>query len=269
MRFILIRALLALGFGLAAWTVTPQLLAMRLAHASPNLDGLTRALRFDARNAKLHVQLARLYRAGSHERYLDGALRHLERAVELNPHAWSFRVELADLYAGIGRDEAAEAQLLEARSRDPIGPQTAWALGRFHLRAGEIDRALPFFLESMWARPRFLRAGVPQLLEAGVSPGVLVDTAPEDRRSRLRLLRQLVRSADLAPGAGPDEGPRDGPRAMMRLWRGLQRSDTRPTGAEAEFFLDYLLASGQDQLASEVRRDLSPGTIVERPPGRP
>ena len=142
----MIRAGLALFLGLAAVAVAPRVEAMRVAHRSPDVDGLLRAAELDARNAKVQARLARLYRDGPGGRDADAALRRFERAVELNPHAWNFRVELAELYERAGRREAAAEQLREARRRDPIGPRTAYALGAFHLRAGEIELAMPLLL---------------------------------------------------------------------------------------------------------------------------
>lgn len=69
----------------------------------------------------------------------DHAVRHLQRAVALNPFLTTARIALASQMESSGDTAGAEAALLEAARRDrQYAP--AWALANFYFRAGRPDR---------------------------------------------------------------------------------------------------------------------------------
>jgi DNA-binding SARP family transcriptional activator/Tfp pilus assembly protein PilF len=75
----------------------------------------------------------------------EDALRPMQRAYELRPHALPNLVYLANLYILLGNHAQARLYLDQALARDSAFFMTHWALGRIHLAEGRYDAALREF----------------------------------------------------------------------------------------------------------------------------
>jgi tetratricopeptide (TPR) repeat protein len=99
---------------------------------------LERALRKHPEYADLHYHCGAVHRRLGHT---QAALRHAERAVELNANYVNALILLADLYGRTDRWKAGVERLEQAIRAGANYPDVHYLMGRLFQSGGEIDRA--------------------------------------------------------------------------------------------------------------------------------
>ncbi len=234
-------ALVAVG---AAWRVSRQLRGLLVVRAGETVASLERAIRLDPTAPHHHYRLGLHLRDLPAHLDLEAARTHLERAVELNPHQWRYRLELARLYELAGEPEAAAAAFQATLALNPSGVRYRWHVANFHVRQGDLDAALPHFKIALDADPERDRAVLALLAKLGAGTEELRAIWPEGRAARLSLLVRLC-AASGAASPVPD------PAFLAEEWWRLLEAPEPPTVREGAFYVRWLLDRGS---AGEARR---------------
>ncbi len=111
-----------------------------------------RALSLDDSVADAHVALGTIQ---AFELDLEGAIRELERALELNPGSSSALHTLGRIYYCTERHAEAQAAMLKARGLDPLSMIIHTAVGDAFYYAREYERSVGFYREAIALDPRF------------------------------------------------------------------------------------------------------------------
>lgn len=172
-----------------------------------------------------HLQRGR--RAAGRERHLE-ALRHFERALEVDPSRFAAGFATAKTLLALGRDAEARRRAGELRERFPDKAETYLLLGRLYRRDAD-PRAAAAFEKALELDPQSLPA--------------LRQLAAEKRRAGdLESARVLLeRARELAPGQT---------QVLLALADVL---DEAGRGAEAEAMLEASLSSAREPWAVELR----------------
>lgn len=259
MRAWALRVGLTLLLIVAGWRAFHRLVALRVAEVFPTIAGLQQALAWDPSEPRLHFQLGLDSRDLVESRDLEQARRSLERAAQLNPWAWRYRMELARLYEMLGDDERAEREWLAACARNPIGATYHWRLGNFYLRQGPLERALPSLARALDLKPALFATTALLVVKAGATGPQLDRLLPDDRPSRHRLLQFLVAQWRDTDGREPATALIDGE------WQGWMASAEPPVPAEGAFYVSHLLRRGSFAAARQVWIELQ-GESAGAPP---
>ncbi len=243
----LISTLLLLAAGGQAFQ---RLVALRMAEVFPTRDGLEGALAWDPSEPDLHFRLGLLRRDHLEVRDLEEARRSLERATQLNPWAWRYRMEIARLYEITGDDEGAEREWMAACARNPIGADYHWRLGNFQLRQGSLERALPSLARALALKPALFASTALVAVKAGATGEQLDRLLVGDRASRHRLLQLLVAQERETGAPGPSTA------LIGRQWREWMASSTPPQPDEGAFYVSHLLRRGAFAEARRILIDL-------------
>lgn len=148
--------LLAIGLsGLLVVSATVRIaIATRLGGSFEIFD-LHKALLFDPLDAEVHHRLGLLYAYTSTDAKSAESVKHLRRAVELNPHRAMYWVDLgaACNYAG---DVACADQAFErARILSPETPRIQWLVANYYLQRNRVDTALESFQRLVVMSPEY------------------------------------------------------------------------------------------------------------------
>jgi serine/threonine protein kinase/Tfp pilus assembly protein PilF len=127
--------------------MAPPAEAFEAARAAAN-----RALALDDSLAEGHAELGWIR---LNERDLRGAMRSLERAIELNPGLTSARMVLGRLYYCIERHADARAMMLEALSLDPLSMIIHTTVGDAYYYARDYAKSVPYYRKAIELDPRF------------------------------------------------------------------------------------------------------------------
>src|SRR5256886_5477845 len=123
-------------------------LAFRAYHASrlvvvPDQANLQEAIRLEPSNAEYRELLGR-YVAFSGQN-LDGGIPNYQAAVDLNPYAARYWLDLASAYQVANRTSEQRESLERAVEADPTTPHVAWEAANFFLVQGDREKALHHF----------------------------------------------------------------------------------------------------------------------------
>jgi len=230
---VLVRLLLALALAAAAWRVAAHLDALRLA-STGRLADLAAAAERDPANPEHAYRLGLVYRDVLAVRDLAEARGHLERAVELNPYSWRYRLELGRTYEISGMEEAAEASFQAAVARNPKSGLYRFRLADFYVRRGDLTKALGELEQAVELDPTLVERGLVLLLRSGASREAIEALWPSRREEQLRFLRLLAsREPDTAAALLDD------------LWPRLLGAPSPPTPDEGLFYLEHLERGGR------------------------
>ncbi len=194
-RGLLVLAMLAVG-----WRAWPRFDAARSFYAEPGLRSLESAARRVPDDPGYHFRLGVALRDLPAAMDLDRARSHLEEAVELNPHRWRFRRELALLHELSGKIGDAEASYLESIRLNPGSADYRWRVANFYTRAGSLEKALPHFKLALGADPRLRPSAFQLLLRSGAGLEAIESAWPESPAAREDLARLIC---ELSHGERP------------------------------------------------------------------
>src|SRR5215469_8398603 len=178
----------------AAFYVRWALQPFRAAHAAavPSRENLQRAVRLEPSNAEYHGRLGEnLMYAGDDP---QAAIPELNAAVDLDPYAARYWVDLANAYMVAGRTAEQRESLKRAVLAEPTTPDVAWEAANFFLLQGDRDEALHDFRVVLANDPEKVERAIQLCWHAAEDPNVVLDQAlpprPDLYLSFLNLLIQ-------------------------------------------------------------------------------
>jgi len=218
----------------AGWNVIHQLAAREVSGSSSEPGPLEEAIGWEPREPDYHFRLGLLYRDEPSHRDLAVARYSLEKAVDLNPYNWEYWLELARSYEVFGSAKEAEEAYLKAISLNPRSGSYRWQLANFYLRQQQLEKSFPHFRAALEFGPAYREQSMALLQAVGETPEEIARIWPDDKSSRLFLLKFL---------AGDEETPADDSTRdlVKREWKDLLRSSQPPSLREGDFYISYLL----------------------------
>lgn len=130
------------------------------------------------------------------DRDLDKFAWHAQRAVNLSPYNYSYRLLLASAQELKGDREACEKTLARAIQLAPANPETHWQLANVRLRQGRLAEALPEFKLAAATRRGFLPATLDLIWRASGGKTEAVEAATgDDTASRIALANFFIRQS--------------------------------------------------------------------------
>jgi tetratricopeptide (TPR) repeat protein len=166
----------------------------RAAHAAavPSRERLERAVQLEPSNAEYHDRLGlNLMYAGDDP---QAAVPELNAAVNLNPYAARYWVDLANAYLVTGRTSEQRESLERAVLAEPTTPDVAWQAANFFLLQGDQEKALHNFRVVLANDPGKVAQAIELCWRAAGDPNLVLDQALPPRSdlyfSFLNLLMQ-------------------------------------------------------------------------------
>jgi len=197
-RFLRVGAAVALVVG-ATLYLRLALQPFRAAHAAavPGRENLERAIQLEPSNAEYHDRLGlNLMYSGDDP---QAAIPELHRAVDLNPYAARYWVDLANADLVAGRSSEQRESLERAVLAEPTTPDVAWEAANFFLLQGDRDKALHNFRVVLSNDPDNVAQAIELCWRAAGDPTVVLDealpTRPDLYFSFLNLLMQNQNTA--------------------------------------------------------------------------
>ena len=187
------RVILALMVLAAGWRVAHQLIAFEIARLYQAIEPLKQAVQLDSEGPDAHYLLGVIYANDPAQQDLELAQHHLNRATTLNPYNWWYWMELGEVYEISGMRVEAEKSYAKAVEINPEAADYRWRFANFYLRNGELQKAIPEFRRALELEPKqYMEQGLALLSKAGVSDNEIVEMWPEDRYSRIVLMKFLM-----------------------------------------------------------------------------
>lgn len=219
--------LVALCVAVAAAYVSVAQRVLRASHLAALGDeaSLKRAAALDRANGDYPYQIGSLKLLLQQD--LPAAERSLQIATALNPHNARYWLRLASLELIKGDMTAERAALDRAVVTDPTTPTVAWDAANFYLASGETGRALPLLRRVLEARPWDSNQVFDLCWRVSSLDQMLRDLLPQTPPSYLSLLHYTVNKRD--------------EKSSEQVWQAYQRLNDPVSGADAMFYVDYLL----------------------------
>ena len=140
----------------------------------------------------------------------------------------------------MGDLDAAEKSLTESVRLNPNSGEYRWRLANLQLRQGEVESAVTQIGKALELDPALRPAALALLAKTGAELSTIESVWPDDRASRLALLRALSTSRSAS------EPPIE---SLDRQWSRLAADSEVPSVAESRPFLNHLVARGETELA--------------------
>jgi hypothetical protein len=129
-------------------------------------------------------------------RDLEKLIVHAQRAVNLSPHNYRYRLSLASAQEMKGDRAAAEKTLEKAIQLAPANPETHWQMANVRLRQGKLAEALPEFKLAASGRRNFLPATLDLIWRvSGGKSEALEAVTGDDTPSKVALANFLIRQS--------------------------------------------------------------------------
>src|SRR5207244_10039018 len=177
-------------------------LAFRAYHASrlvvvPDQANIKQAIKLEPSNAEYRELLGR-YLALSGQN-LDGAISNYQAAVDLNPYAARYWLDLASAYQVANRTSEQRESLERAVEADPTTPHVAWEAANFFLVQGDREKALQHFRVVLANDPEKVDAALQLCWRAtGDENRILNEALPERPDLYFSFLRLLIHNRETA-----------------------------------------------------------------------
>lgn len=235
-RKLTVGAVAALATAALAFPLSIHLLADAYAQQGTQTE-LQRALRLRPADADVRNRLGRSFLYSP----LGGAglaIRELEQATRLDPRNGQYWMDLALGFELQGNIPAASAAVAQARAAEPRTPSILWQEANFQVRRGETEIALGNLKSLLAASPNYT---VKALAFFGrvTSPGSLVENTIPRRKDALEAAMEFVRREETVSAA-------------PQLWKSVAQLQEPPSEYQLRTFLDWLIQSGQVDLAMQV-----------------
>jgi tetratricopeptide (TPR) repeat protein len=132
------------------------------------------------------------------------AITHLRRATILNPYNGWYWLDLASVYRDVGNVEKEDEAVQFALDAEPGNPEIAAEAAKYFLAAGDVNRALPLFRQSVEQNPQvaesILQACWDETQNANLLLAKVIPDSPELQLVLLRILtgqRQTAAASDV------------------------------------------------------------------------
>ena len=237
------QAIFALIVLAAGCRVAHQLMAFEITRLYQEIEPLKQAVQIDPEGPGAHYLLGVIYANNPEQQDLELAQHHLERATTLNPYNWWYWMELGEVYEISGMRVKSEQSYAKAVEINPEAADYHWRFANFYLRNGALGKAIPEFQKALELEPKqYMEQALALLSKAGVSDNKILEMWPEDRYSRIVLIKFLMGRLwppwD-SPGHIVDEV------ALKEEWEKLFEDPKIPTVVEGDFYIRYLADKGR------------------------
>ena len=175
---------------------------------------------------------------------LTSAKFHAERAVDMSPYDYRFRLTLASIQEASGDRQAAEQSLVTALGLAPEHWNVHYRLGNVLLREGKLGRSLEELRASVAANNELLPGTLDLVWRASREDVNAVRAVGESNaRTRLTLAQFLQKMSH--------------PSEAANVFGSIDRNDRLASAAESSAFLNSLIAAGRYDTARELWSDLA------------
>src|SRR5579864_3303073 len=204
-------------------------------------ESLARSTRLEPWNAEPRWELGRYSLFVAQDS--SAAVTNLEAAVELNPHAARYLLDLAAAYQVAGKVQLQCSALEQALQAEPTAPDVAWEAANFYLIENDLSRALSLFRVVMANDPEQLNAALRLCWRATQNVNtMLADAVPAAPAPYFAFLNLLTNEGQTAPAE--------------TVWNHLMDLGQQFPAADAFPFFDYLIAKHQTAAAVAVWQKL-------------
>lgn len=222
-------------------SATRMLRAARAA-SDPARGSLERAAGLEPLNA------AHLYRLGRQafvvDQNLPRAIAYYRRAVELDPLASHYWLDLAVAYNAAGDEPSLRAAVDRALAADPRTPENLWRAANLLILTGDNARGFSVLRDLIAARPEYSADAVSLAWRATRDAGtVLHEVVPPQPTAQLAFLKMMLQQKQ--------------PEAAARAWQALVASGQSFAAAEAFAYVEYLLSQNDGARARDVWKQLA------------
>lgn len=195
MTWVLSRVLFSLLLLAVGWKVFCQVAALQISLSTPGIEGAQAAIRWDSDGPAYYFQLGLIYRDDLKYWDLVASRTNLERAVGLNPYNWQYWLELGRSYEISSLPQEAEQAYLKAVELNPRFAAYRWRLGNFYVRNQQIKKSIPQIQAALSLDPSYQEAALDLFSRIGLEREEIEHLWPEDRASRLVLVKFLLQKA--------------------------------------------------------------------------
>src|SRR5689334_13958602 len=148
-------------------------------------------------SARLNARFAQIEMLNIN-RDLEKLSLHAQRAVNLSPYNYDYRLLLASAQEMKGDRAAAEKTLEKAIQLAPANPETHWQMANVLLRQGKLAAALPEFKTAGAARSNFLPGTLDLIWRAtGGKVDAIEAVTGDDTKSKITLANFLIKQGRL------------------------------------------------------------------------
>jgi len=194
-------------------------------------------------SARLNARLAaaELADAGADS---SSALLHAQRAVELSPYDYRFRLTLASIQEANGDRQAAETSLEAARDLAPQHWNVHYRLGNLLLREGKLDQSLGELRSAVAANSNVLPGTLDLVWRASHEDvNAVRSIAESSSKTKLTLAQFLLKNSHVAEAAD--------------VFASIDREDRLASAADSSAFLNALIAAGKFDTARQLWSELT------------
>jgi tetratricopeptide (TPR) repeat protein len=203
---------------------------------------LERAQRLEPDNAVHAYRLGRF--AFVAEQDSAAALRHYQRAVELDQQASHYWLDLAVAYNAAGESSKLRMAVERALAVDPRTPENLWRAANLLMLDGDRARAFQVLRNLIGPRPEYAADAVSLAWRATRNADlVLQKVVPPEPGAQLAFLRMMLQQKQ--------------PEAAARAWQALVTSGRPFVASEAFPYVEYLLAQGDGAGARKAWTELA------------
>ncbi len=215
---------------------------------------LRKAIALDPSNPELHHRLGMVLCDSLGDADRAEGLKHLHRAIELNPYAARYWSDLA-FVCELGGDTACATQGVEqAVKLSPMTPALHWVAANTFLRAGQTDAAMAEFRRLLELDPSYAPATFHVCLGSLDDPQLILERVlPSGRDPRLKL---AYLNFLLANGMADK---------AHQVWMEAVKAGTSFPLPLASPYIEHLLALGRFEEAQGAWRDLEQLGVISNP----
>lgn len=194
-------------------------------------------------SARLNARLAAA-ELSEGDRDLARAEFYAQRAVNLSPYDYRFRLTLASIKEALGDRSAAEESLESARSLAPNYWSVHYRLGNLLVRVGKLPQSLEEFRVAVIANPELLPGTLDLVWRASRGDVNAVQTVTgSDPKAKLTLAQFLLTMSR--------------PVEAANVFSSIDRSDRIASPQTSSAFLNSLIAAGKLETARDLWIDLA------------
>ena len=196
-------------------------------------------------SARLNWRLASAELSES-DRDLARAKAHIQRAINLSPYDYRFRVTLASIEEARGDRAAAERSFESARDLAPHYWNVHYRLGNLFVREGKLAQAADEFRIAAAANSTILGGALDLVWRASQGDTRLLQSiAGDGPKAKLTLAQYLMTVSR--------------PQEAATVFASIDRRGRLASSSESSAFLNSLVAAGQVQLARELWNETAGG----------
>jgi hypothetical protein len=169
-------------------TLADERIAVDRERLASTLQSFPDSARLNARYAQAEML--------SIDRDLEKASLHAQRAVNLSPYHYAYRLLLASAQESKGDSSSAEKTLEKAIQLAPANPETHWQMANVRLRQGKLAEALPEFKLATSTKRGFLPATLDLIWRASGGKTEAVEAVTgDDTQSRIALANFFIKQS--------------------------------------------------------------------------